>query len=127
MIVIDHLYERLDTAAARTLLFTHATGNGFWVTINTGHESMSVALGVSTIVLVIHNYCLAASILASQQKHHLTGSHNLTHFEKILTENVGVPKKMENKFEKQARSEKTRLHTDLLGKRKSHHNTLTAL
>lgn len=127
MIVVDHLHERLDTAAAGALLLAHATGDGFRVAIDTGHESVSIALGVGAIVLVVDNHRLAASIFARQQEHHLTGSHNFTHLEKNLTENVGVPKKKGKETIKHKRGEENTLTHRRAWEKEVTHNTLTAL
>lgn len=79
MIVVDHLEEGLDAIASGTLLLAHSLGDRSWVSVDAGHQRVSVALGIGALVLVLQDDSLTTGILALKQQDHLAGFHNLAH------------------------------------------------
>lgn len=79
MVVIEDFDEGFNLVPLGLLLLAHPLEDRFGVSIDTGDQSVSIALVVSALVVVTEDDCLATGVLAGQYQDHLAWLHYLAH------------------------------------------------
>lgn len=72
MVVVNNFHERLDSSALSNLLLAHSLGDFQWISLYTGHQSVSIRSVVATIVVGLHNQRFPARITTTKHYNYLS-------------------------------------------------------